>query len=329
MAPATTPTLRCTTEERVVSSRHSGLSVIIPAYNYARFLPQAINSALQQTHREIEVIVVDDGSTDDTSEIVAALVRCDSRVRYVYQANAGLSAARNNGINCARHDYVGFLDADDIWLPEFLSRVMETFARLPTEFAIVACHAIYIDGDGRRLNTKRLDAKMAEEVLCRDIILKTRFSPSAVVVRKAAFSEVGNFDVTLRSSEDRDMWLRIAARHRVHFLPEQLVLIRRHPGNMSKHADRMKLNGRRVINKAWAARWVPHRCAGFWLKVLSFHFYQAAWMYHDERRRGCAVRHLVKSLLFWPWFFRPRRLNEPVLFRLRSLRHFLLGSRGP
>jgi glycosyltransferase involved in cell wall biosynthesis len=327
MATATTSTIRCATEERGFAARPSGLSVIIPAYNYARFLPKAIDSALQQTYREIEVIVVDDGSTDNTSEIVAAFARRDPRVRYVYQENAGLPAARNTGILNAKYDPVGFLDADDIWLPEFLSRVMDTFACLPPEFAIVACRATYIDGDDRRLTTKQLDAGMAEEIPCRDIILKTRFSPSAVVAKKAALSAVGNFDVTLRSSEDRDMWMRIAARYRVHLLSQQLVLIRRHPGNMSKHADRMKFNGFRVIGKAWSARLVPHHCGGFWLKVLSFHFYQAAWMYHDERRRGCAIRDLLKSILLWPWFPRPGRLNEPILFRLRSLRHFLSGSR--
>src|SRR5690242_10687505 len=94
-----------------------GVSVIIPAYNYARFLPQAIESALQQDYPEFEVLVVDDGSTDNTAEIAAVYSRADKRVRYLHQKNAGLPAARNTGIQHARFDFIGFLDADDAWLP--------------------------------------------------------------------------------------------------------------------------------------------------------------------------------------------------------------------
>jgi glycosyltransferase involved in cell wall biosynthesis len=321
-----------TTAPAPVPSCPPGVSVVVPAYNHALFLPKALDSALQQTHREIEVIVVDDGSTDDTAEVVSAFTRRDPRIRYIHQKNAGLPAARNAGISHARHEFIGFLDADDLWLPEFLRRTMEAFARLPPEFAIVACRAIYIDGEGQRLIANQRDAALPGEITCRDIILKTRFSPSAVVARKAALAESGCFDVTLRSSEDRDMWIRIAARHRVHLLRDPLALIRRHPGNMSKHADRMKANVRTVINKAHRARLVPPTDWLFWLRVLSFHYYQNAWRYRDEGRHGKALCEMLLSLSLWPCFAHPALLNAPPLFRARGLARFaveLLGKQAP
>src|SRR5437762_473952 len=105
----------------------AGVSVVIPAYNYAGFLPKAIESVLQQDYPEYELVVVDDGSTDNTADVTAAYARASTRVRYVHQTNGGLSAARNTGIRHARFEYVSFLDADDELLPGFLRRAMETF----------------------------------------------------------------------------------------------------------------------------------------------------------------------------------------------------------
>lgn len=309
-----------------VNSSSHGVSVVIPAYNYAHYLPAAIDSALRQEHADYEIVVVDDGSTDNTPEVVK---QYGARVRYIYQKNTGLPAARNTGIRAARFDYIGLLDADDVWLPTFLRLAMETFARLPPEFAIVACRSIYIDGNGTRLFTKRLDIALSKEITCRDIILKTRFSPSAVVVKKAALQEAGFFDETLRSSEDRDMWIRIAARHRVWLSHEPLVLVRRHPGNMSKHADRMKVNMCRVVQKAYQNRLVARKHWFFWLRVLSFYHFQVGWMYWDACRPGLARRELAYSFLLWPWFSNSSTLNEPKLFRLRALRRFLQKPVAP
>src|SRR5690348_14198226 len=108
----------------VTSNTHllPGISVVIPAYNYERLLKQAIDSALQQNYPLLEVIVVDDGSTDNTGQLVAELCRADNRIRYIHQKNAGLPAARNTGIRAAKFDYVGFLDADDQWVAGFVQK---------------------------------------------------------------------------------------------------------------------------------------------------------------------------------------------------------------
>jgi glycosyltransferase involved in cell wall biosynthesis len=300
-----------------------GVSVIIPAYNYARYLPAAMDSALRQDHPRIELIVVDDGSTDNTAEVVKAY---GPRVRYLYQKNAGLPAARNTGIRAAQFPLLCFLDADDLLPPDLLGEAVRTFAKLPDDFAVVAFPSQYIDQDGKPSPTKTLADYASREVSGRDIILKTRFGTTGLVARRETFAECGFFDETLRSSEDRDMWIRVSSRRRIFLNAERRVLIRRHAASMSRNSDRMKENMRRVVAKAWADRRVPRGDICFWLQVHSFLRFQAAWMYFAEQRRAAAVADLLKSVLLWPWFRQPRRLNEPPLFRLRSLLRFAFRS---
>lgn len=302
------------------SSATRGISVVIPAYNYARFLPKAIDSALRQEHPANEILVVDDGSTDNTAEVVA---RYGPPVRCIYQENAGLPAARNTGIKAARFSHIAFLDADDEWLPGMLRRAMELFAGLPEDFALVACMALFVDENSASLNTKNLVPGQPREISCRDIILATRFSPSAVVAKRAALEACGLFDPALRSSEDRDMWIRLAARYRLLLNGEQLALIRRHSSNMSRHADRMKNAMCQVIAKARRDRLVPRNHLLFWSKVFSFTNFQAAWMHRDEGRYGRALAEMTLSFVLWPCFLHPEQLNEPALFRLRSLLRFV------
>ena len=300
------------------------VSVVIPAYNYAAFLPKAIDSVLSQQFTDYEIIVVDDGSTDSTAQVVA---QYGARVRYIHQKNAGLPAARNTGIKAARGEFVGFLDADDQWLPTFLKQAVETFARLSPDFAIVAFRPIYVDQNGNQLGLKRIVAERDEEITCADIIFKTRFPPSAVVARRAALDACGGFNPVLRSSEDRDMWIRMATRYRVFLHHERLMLFRRHSGSMSKHADRMKENIRKVLLNSYQNNFVPRDRWFFWMRVWSFYYFQTAWMYYEEGRRSAAVRDMLQSVFLWPCFLHPKPLNEPVLFRARSLLRFsLLGT---
>ena len=300
------------------------VSAVIPAYNYGHYLRAAIDSALCQTFQNLELIVVDDGSTDDTAEIVASYT--DSRVRYVYQANAGLSAARNTGIREARAPLIALLDADDLWLPEFLASVMERFASLPPDVGLIACASTRVDAAGAPIGGKAFTHGADRWFTAPDILLQSRFMPSTAVARREAYAACGTFDTTLRSSEDRDMWIRISARFKVYHIGTPLVLIRKHAANMSKNADRMRLNMRKVIAKAHAARVVPPWNFAFWLRVLSIFYFQNAWMQFDERRNGNAIRDGAISLLLWPWFPDHRELNEPALFRIRGFLRFVAAA---
>lgn len=302
----------------------TGVSVVIPAFNYAAFLPHAIDSVLAQNHSSLEVIVVDDGSTDATREVVKRYAG-DSRVRYVWQENAGLSAARNTGIREARFPFVGFLDADDRWAPEFLQEVMERFRSLPGEFSVVATAHQRIGNDGESLENPKVDGIRDGELTVRDFILRNRPLSSSIIIRAAAFRECGGFDPSLRSSEDRDMWIRLTATgHRFWFINRPLASIRRHVGNMSKHAERMKRNSRTVMVNAWRREAVSRRDVRFWLRAFSVHFVQIAWTHFDAGLRLRAICYLLTSVLLYPFFRKPMSISEPPLFRLRALAYFTL-----
>lgn len=295
--------------------------MVIPAYNYAHFLAQAIDSALDQTHSNVEVIVIDDGSIDNTPEVAA---KYGDRIRYIRKKNGGLPAARNTGIRAASHGLIGFLDADDIWKPDFLAKALSYFSS-PENFGLVASQAVYVDEKGTPFELKSLAYHVHGRLDHRDILLKTRFSPSAVVARKSVLEESGLFDETLRSSEDRDMWIRMAARKPAYLIPERLVLIRRHRNSMSRNAERMKLNIFTVLNKARDMELVSRSDWMFWLKASSFAYFQSAWMYFEQGNRLVALKELAVSCLLWPFYGDPNRLNEPALFRLRSGRQFLFA----
>ena len=309
---------------RLSAPGHSSpVSVVIPAHNYAHYLPSAIDSILAQTYSEFEIIVIDDGSTDSTREVISRYT--DPRVRYVWQSNAGLSAARNTGIREARFPLVAFLDADDRWQPTLLDEVMRCFAALPSSYAAVATSSARIDAEGQPIEGPKFVFEKSGELTARDFCIRNRPLSSSIVVKREVFAECGDFDTTLRSSEDRDMWIRLTARgHRLHFLGEPLACIRRHGANMSKNAPRMKQNTRRVLNKAWRTGAVSQLQIAFWLRVLAVHYFQVAWTHFDDGMRARALRYLLTSVLLWPIFLRPRSVYEPHLFRIRALAHFLL-----
>lgn len=180
------------------------VSVIIPTYNYARYLGEAIDSALGQTLAPLEVIVVDDGSTDDTPELLAAY---GDRIRVLRQKNAGVAVARNSGIAAARGEYVAFLDADDTWLPRKLELQMPLFTG---SVGLVHCGLEF----GTAIQLPRVDGDVANALLLLepDVI---HGPGSTVVVPKHVAEEAGGFDPSLPASEDWDFIYGVARRYRV------------------------------------------------------------------------------------------------------------------
>jgi glycosyltransferase involved in cell wall biosynthesis len=301
--------------------------VIIPAYNYAQYLDRAVRSALTQRHSPLEVIIVDDGSTDETPALCVRLQAEFPHLRCIRQENAGLSAARNTGLRNATHPFVAFLDADDEWLPEFLDTLIAEIPRQPPATPAIACNSFRVDASGAMIGEKNTTPRGDRFFTAADILLKTRFMPSSVVARRSAFDTAGCFDTALRSSEDRDMWIRLAAGAPIRYVDRALVRIRRHGSNMSRNADRMRQAMRHVCEKCYRAGVVPRSRAGFWLRVLAIDHFQGAWMYWDEGRAARALLHSILSLVLWPLPLDHRDLHEPRFFRLRAAARFLL--RGP
>ena len=301
-----------------------GVSVVIPCYNYAGYLADTIDSVLNQDYDNIEVIVIDDGSTDETREVA---LKYGNRIRYIYQDNQGLSATRNNGIKISNKHFIAFLDADDKWEPNFISVVIKQFKKLSTDVGIVACLDSKIDKAGRPLRDRVHQSKLGE-LTTKDLILKNRFFPGAAVVIREAFDVVGDFDTNLRSSEDRDMWIRISCRYKVWLIGDSLVKIRKHGENMSSNAERMLRNKQTVIGKCYQGNVVSRMDFPFWLTVNSIMNYQVSWIYYNQGDRLKSLYTILKSLLIWPLPLDYSQIDVPVLFRLRALVRFLLvGTR--
>jgi glycosyltransferase involved in cell wall biosynthesis len=200
------------------------ISVVIPTYNRARLVPRAIESALSQTWRDIEVIVVDDGSTDETFREVRAFR--DARVRLERRgSNGGPSLARNEGIQAARGDWVAFLDSDDEWLPEKLERQVERLVRDEFRASVVYCQAYLCDaliGRMGRGNVVPYEGDVFERLLGGWI----PFPTSGLLAKRAALCAVGGFDAAFPLLEDYDLWLRLAeASHRFAVVDLPLVIV--------------------------------------------------------------------------------------------------------
>ncbi len=212
------------------------VSVIIPNYNYGRFVTEAITSALQQTYAPLEVIVVDNGSTDDSRQVLEKI--SDARVVKLFQENKGQSGARNAALKVARGDLVAFLDADDVWLP----------GKLAKQVALLANHAVGLVYCGLR----KVDAKL--EPLDEPFIMPRhrgkaldRFALEAAAVvcggestallRASILKKAGEFDPRLSIGTGWDMWRRMASRAEIDFSPEPLVLYRQHGTNLHRRLD--------------------------------------------------------------------------------------------
>lgn len=211
------------------------VSVIIPTYNHARYLPDAIESVLGQSFADWEAIVVDDGSRDDTSEVMGRFG--DSRLRYVWQENRGLSGARNTGITRARGEHIALLDADDIWEPAFLERSVALLERSP-DIGATYCGFRYMDAAGNLLPQSVMKMVSADRFR-NELLLGNWLSPGTVLVRASLYRTAGPFDEALRACEDFDMWLRMSVDHSFAGFPDVLLRYRRVGDNMSDDVDRM------------------------------------------------------------------------------------------
>ena len=194
------------------------VSVIIPTHDRRDVVRRAIDSVLRQTHAPHEVIVVDDGSTDGTG---SDLTRDYPEIVVLRQQNRGVSAARNAGIAQASGEWIAFLDSDDEWLPEKLQRQVDLVAG-DADAVLCHCDEIWIR-DGKRVNPGKRHAKSGGRIF-RACLPLCAISPSASLIRRTLFDDVGLFDEGLPACEDYDMWLRVCSRYPVHFVDEALVV---------------------------------------------------------------------------------------------------------
>jgi glycosyltransferase involved in cell wall biosynthesis len=208
------------------------VSIVLPTFNRGWTIRQAVTSILEQTFTDFELIVVDDGSTDDTHAILAPVRH---RFLLLQQDHRGVSAARNRGIGAARADLIAFLDSDDYWLPSKLARQVAFFQEHP-QALICQTEETWIR-NGRRVNPKRRHRKPAGMIFEPSLAL-CLVSPSAAMIRKSLLEEAGGFDESLPACEDYDLWLRISCKYPVHLIDEALTVKRGgHADQLSRAAE--------------------------------------------------------------------------------------------
>lgn len=254
------------------------VSVVIPTYNYGRFIAETIESVLAQTLPPAEIIVVDDGSTDETEEIVRGF---GDKVRYIRQENQGVCEARNNGVANSSGEYIAFLDADDIWEPEKLEKQIAKFTD-DDEIGLVHCGMReFDDGTGE---TIRLHLEGREGWVADDILLwkgPVIVGPGGtIVVTRMAFNYADGFDPKLKVGEDLDFCYRVAKKYKVGFVAEVLVEYRSHGANAHSNVREMELGMSRFYEKAFetggdSVRKLRREAYGSYFRVLAGSYYHA------------------------------------------------------
>lgn len=263
------------------------VSVIIPAYNRAHLVMRAINSVLNQTFQDFEIIIVDDASRDNTEELVRGIH--DKRIFYIqHEKNRGGSAARNTGIKQARGEYIAFLDSDDEWLPEKLEKQLKVFEQSTNSVGLVYTGIIKESKQRRSVHQSRENT--AQAILAENYVGTT----STPLIKKECFLKTGLFDETLPSAQDWDMWIRIGQYYEFDFVTEQLVKYYLQDDSITRNRE-AKIEAYRIISKKYknSIKNLPKR-------VKAEHYFYLGKMFWWRRKLAQCCRYFIKSISTHP-----------------------------
>lgn len=298
------------------------ISVVIPTYNAAHLVVDAIDSVLAQTAPADEIIVIDDGSADNTS---AALARYGDRLRYIVQKNAGASSARNHGVQLAQGDYVAFLDADDVWHPRRLEFQLKAIAKHP-DLGLLGCKVFEWPAD-RMPKVNEAEAETVVFVPWDQLVLKTCIATTSSIVRKSIVDQLGGFDTSLKSTEDRDLWVRIAELAPVAYLPAELVGMRKIEGSLSRQkATQIRDNMLKMLSKVddrgvWKNRPLLRR------KSIAYAYLSTAYLDHLAGNHLESLKNMIKSVIIYPLPFKRGEVRTPWT-RPKSIALYFLRMLG-
>lgn len=270
------------------------VTVIIPTYNAIAYLPSTVDSVIQQTFTDFEVLIVDDGSTDETVEWVSKLV--DPRVRLISQANQGVAVARNQGITGAQGEYVAFLDADDLWEPTKLEKQVKCLEENP-QIGLVNTSIVNIDEQGKPLgavNASDIEGNVLKYIVEENLIL----CGSAPMVRRSCLEAVQGFDQKLMSAEDWDLWIRLAARYDFAVVREPLVLYRQHLNSKSNNIERHLKHRLKVIDKTFET--VAIDLQPLKHRSLGRAYLSVAWKLLVQKDYKTSTMYRQKALSYYP-----------------------------
>jgi glycosyltransferase involved in cell wall biosynthesis len=299
------------------------VSVIIPTYNSAAFLPQAVESVIRQTYDNFEIIVVDDGSTDDTE---AVLTPYRDVIRYFKKVNGGPSAARNLGIAQAQGELIAFQDADDLWLPDKLQLQTDHFRENP-QLGVVFTGSERFDESGLLDSNIRKGYRVPTGMIFDRLLTEHFIAMPSVMVRRSCFAEVGLFEESLIGNEDFNLYLRLARKYAFGFINRVLVRIRVHKNNLSDNLDRMcedEIKNLEKIAQMFPDAQIPRRrlAARIYARFGRYYFSQQRF----AEARSCFLKAfrlsplVFGSLPLWMLAVTPDSLRNRLLTWNRSLK---------
>jgi glycosyltransferase involved in cell wall biosynthesis len=274
------------------------ISIIIPAYKAEKYIEETIRSVIQQTIMDWELIVVDDGSPDNLGEVVKKLQLEDSRIQYVRQKNAGVSTARNYGYNLSKGDYIAFLDADDVWLPNNLSLKLEKFA-IDKTLGLVHSDTEVIDSFSKRIG----EIKQGKEgYILEDLLLWNGTcipAPSSILVKREVLEKVGGFDKELSTAADQEFFFRVAAQYKIGRVSEVTWFYRVHGNNMSSNVllmekDELLTYKKAKKNKLFKSTFFCKKCFSNMYLILAGSW----WKNGNNKIKGSY--YIIRSILVYP-----------------------------
>jgi len=228
-------------KDNMVNRYTKKVSVVLPCLNGARWISEAVESVLAQTYRNFELLIIDDGSTDNSKEIVTSYLS-DERVRYIYQMNRGFSAAVNRGIKEGNGSLIGFIGQDDLWLPSKLGLQVKYFSN-HKNLDLVRSNYYSIDSEGRiiRLVQENVPNFSSRQKMLEYLFLSNFIGFETVLIKKKCFDDVGLFDERLVGFSDHDLWLRIAGNFNIGYIALPLVKKREHALQLTRYVKEQGL----------------------------------------------------------------------------------------
>lgn len=267
------------------------VSVVIPTYNRAGLLKRAVESVLAQTFTDYEILIIDDGSTDDTESVVASL---PGTIRYIRQANKGVSAARNLGMELAHGDLIAFLDDDDEWLPEKLARQVPLFDEARVGIAYCGFEHVFLVDDVTHIISPTYQGDCYRLFVSRLMVML--MATPGVILRREAIAQVGGFALELRLIEDNDLWIRVARHWHVAAIPAPMMRIYVHGNNTPKSG--FLEAALTVARRAFDA----DSRFGFWFRrrVTANVYGMTSYAHYLDGQRGKALVLWLRALAYWP-----------------------------
>jgi len=274
------------------------VSVVMATYNYGQYIAQAIQSVMKQTYTDWELLIVDDGSPDDTPEVVRPYL-ADPRLHYHRQENRGQPQAKNVGIRLSRGNLIAFLDADDAWLPTKLAKQVALFDADP-ELGVAYTSLQRMNAEGQLLSPKK--RAMVRGHVLQEAFRRTIPPFSSSMVRREVFDEVGHFDESIPLAIDYDFWLRVALKYRFDYVDEPLLLYRTGHANLSRRsAERLNIVLNKIIPKILAIPGVRERLGERLIAEVYAALYQCLAREARKISLGQALLYHLRSLKTYPW----------------------------